>query len=253
MTACRPAAHARAWRVRTQGAAIAFDDVGIQGRVAQDLEREIGDFVLYRADCVYAYQLAVVVDDAEQGITDVVRGADLLDSTPRQIHLQRLLGLPTPRYAHLPVAVNARGEKLSKQTLAPAVDRDRVTAALIEALRFLGQEPPSQLERAKVSELWQWALENWRMERVPRVRSKPVANERPPRLSTGYAGPGRLAVLEREQRSSPGRISVHVSLSVSGAVAITATLSSGVVSALKSTVTSWSMRCACAKGAWRRM
>jgi glutamyl-Q tRNA(Asp) synthetase len=166
-----PAARsARAWRIRTQGAATAFDDA-IQGRVAQDIEREIGDFVLVRADHVYAYQLAVVVDDAEQGITDVVRGADLLDSTPRQIYLQRLLGLATPRYAHLPVAVNARGEKLSKQTLAPAIDRTNVVPALTAALRFLGQETPPQPEQAAVKDVWQWALQSWRMARVPRVRA----------------------------------------------------------------------------------
>src|SRR5688572_24246508 len=112
---------ARALRVDTRGAAVAFDDA-VQGHIEHDLEREFGDFVLYRADDVYAYQLAVVVDDAEQGITDVVRGADLLGSTPRQIHLQKLLGLGGPGYVHLPVAVNAAGEKLSKQTYAPPVD-----------------------------------------------------------------------------------------------------------------------------------
>ena len=162
---------ARGWRVSTQDAKIAFDD-GVQGRVAQDLEREIGDFVVYRADRVYAYQLAVAVDDAEQGITDVVRGADLLDSTPRQIHLQRLLGLPMPRYAHLPVAVNARGEKLSKQTLAPPVDRDKVLPALAAALRFLGHEPPPRLDKAAARDFWEWALHNWNIERVPRVRTQ---------------------------------------------------------------------------------
>src|SRR4029077_5218390 len=106
------------------------------------LETEIGDFVLYRADHVYAYHLAVAVDDAEQGITDVVRGADLLDSTPRQIYLQQLLGLPTPRYLHVPVAVNAAGEKLSKQTRASAIDVLTPVPPLIAALCFLGQNPP---------------------------------------------------------------------------------------------------------------
>src|SRR3954469_4836970 len=96
----------RALRVRTSSALIAFDD-RLQGQQAQVLERDIGDFVLYRADGLFAYQLAVVVDDAAQGISDVVRGADLLDSTARQICLQRLLGVPTPRYLHVPVAVDA--------------------------------------------------------------------------------------------------------------------------------------------------
>src|SRR5687767_2161303 len=137
---------ARALRVDTRGAAVAFDDA-VQGRIEHDLEREFGDFVLYRADDVYAYQLAVVVDDAEQGITDVVRGADLLGSTPRQIHLQKLLGLGEPRYAHLPVAVNAAGEKLSKQTFAASLDASRPLPALVAALSFLGQEPPAELAR----------------------------------------------------------------------------------------------------------
>lgn len=103
---------ARAWRVRTEGAAIEFTD-GVQGLQSSVLERDVGDFVVQRADGLYAYQLACVVNDAEQGMTEVVRGADLLTSTARQIHLQRLLGLPTPAYTHLPAAVNAQGEKLS--------------------------------------------------------------------------------------------------------------------------------------------
>jgi glutamyl-Q tRNA(Asp) synthetase len=161
---------ARALRIDTRGAAVAFDDA-VQGRVRHDLEKESGDFVLYRADEVYAYQLAVVVDDAEQGITDVVRGADLLGSTPRQVYLQKLLGLDPPRYAHLPVAVNAAGEKLSKQTLAPAVDPGRPGPALAAALTFLGQHPPADLGRANLDALWDWALKNWRLDRVPRAGS----------------------------------------------------------------------------------
>lgn len=159
---------ARAWRVDTRGAAIAFDDA-LQGRNAYDVEKDFGDFVLYRADRVYAYQIAVVVDDAAQEITDVVRGADLLASTPRQIHLQQLLGMATPGYAHLPVAVNAQGEKLSKQTFAPPVDAARPLPALVAALAFLGQRPPADLARADVQTLWKWALENWRFANVPRA------------------------------------------------------------------------------------
>ncbi|MDP1717686.1 MAG: tRNA glutamyl-Q(34) synthetase GluQRS [Burkholderiales bacterium] len=159
---------ARALRVDTRGAAIEFDDA-VQGRMAQNLETEIGDFVLYRVDRVFAYQLAVVVDDAEQGITHVVRGADLIDSTARQIYLQRLLGLPAPRYAHLPVAVNADGEKLSKQTLASPIDADRPLPHLVQALVFLGQQPPSDTASSSTRALWQWALENWRLERVPKL------------------------------------------------------------------------------------
>jgi len=169
---------ARALRLDTRGAAVVFEDA-IQGRIACELERESGDFVLYRADGTYAYQLAVVVDDAEQGVTDIVRGADLLASTPRQIYVQQLLGLPRPRYVHLPVAVNTQGEKLSKQTLAMPVDRVRPLPALIAALSFLGQSPPRVLAQATVRELWDWALKNWDLARVPRALSAPApAQER---------------------------------------------------------------------------
>ncbi|MFZ5557583.1 MAG: tRNA glutamyl-Q(34) synthetase GluQRS [Pseudomonadota bacterium] len=158
----------RAIRVLTAGAEpVVFADA-LQGEVRQDVAAEAGDFIIYRADRIVAYQLAVVVDDALQGITDVVRGADLLHSTPRQILLQRLLGLPTPRYVHLPVAVNAAGEKLSKQTRASAVDVAHPVPALVAAMRFLGHPPPG-LEAASVATFWQWALENWRLERVPRA------------------------------------------------------------------------------------
>lgn len=164
---------ARALRVDTRGGTIAFDDP-LQGRTMQNLEKDIGDFVLYRADRVFAYQLAVVVDDAEQGITDVVRGADLLDSTTRQIYLQQLLGYATPRYVHLPVAVNAQGEKLSKQTLAPPIDSNNPAPALLAALRFLGQDPPPGLETARIDGVWQFATAGWRIDRVPRLRQRPA-------------------------------------------------------------------------------
>ena len=165
-----PGKTARAWRINTHGADICFDDE-LQGRVEQNLETDIGDFVLLRADHVYAYQLAVVVDDAEQGVTDVVRGADLLDSTPRQIFLQRLLKFPTPRYCHVPVVVNAAGEKLSKQTRAQPIDATHPAPALMAALRFLGHAPPPELANAGVAAFWTWAIANWRIEHVPRMRS----------------------------------------------------------------------------------
>ena len=167
---------ARALRLDTRGAQIEFEDA-LQGRISQNLETEIGDFAVYRADHVFAYQFAVVVDDAEQGVTDVVRGADLLDSTPRQIHLQRLLGLPAPRYMHFPVAVNESGEKLSKQTLASPVDALRPVPALARVLRFLGQQPPAELERVDIDAFWQWAFENWNAARVPRVRTLRVMGD----------------------------------------------------------------------------
>jgi glutamyl-Q tRNA(Asp) synthetase len=165
-----PGRPARALRVRVGDAVIGFDDA-LQGEVQRDLAREVGDFVLRRADGLFAYQLAVVVDDAAQGITEVVRGADLLDSTPRQILLQRLLGLPTPRYLHLPVATNAAGEKLSKQTGAPALDRSDPAPALVASLRFLGQAVPAGLERASARTVLEWAAGNWDRARIPRRRA----------------------------------------------------------------------------------
>lgn len=163
-----PGRKARAWRVRAEGV-IRFDDA-IQGPQDEDLERDVGDYVVLRADGLYAYQLAVVVDDAAAGITDVVRGADLLDSTARQIHLQGLLGTPAPNYAHLPVATNVRAEKLSKQTLARAIDAAPPATALVAALAFLGQPPPPELARATLAEVWSWAATHWQLDRVPRLR-----------------------------------------------------------------------------------
>jgi glutamyl-Q tRNA(Asp) synthetase len=163
----------RAWRLRVDDTPVSFQDA-LQGKQGQDLAAEVGDFVLLRADGLYAYQLAVVVDDAEQGISDVVRGADLLNSTPRQIYLQHLLGLPTPRYLHLPAAVNADGEKLSKQTLAPPVDARDPLPALVQVMEFLGQAPPQQLRRATVAEFWKWALANWKTERIARRPGLPA-------------------------------------------------------------------------------
>ncbi|HKV65374.1 MAG TPA: tRNA glutamyl-Q(34) synthetase GluQRS [Rhodanobacteraceae bacterium] len=130
-----------AWRLRAPDLNIAFDDA-LQGPQHQNIREAVGDFVLKRADSLWSYQIACVVDDAYQGITEVVRGADLLDSTPRQILLQRMLGLPTPAYLHLPLAVDGEGRKLSKSTDAPAVDILDPRAALAHALRFLGQAVP---------------------------------------------------------------------------------------------------------------
>jgi glutamyl-Q tRNA(Asp) synthetase len=162
----------RAWRINVTGTTLTFDDA-IQGHIRQDLEREVGDFVVKRADGLFAYQLAVVVDDAAQGITDVVRGADLLDSTPRQLLLQQLLGLAQPRYAHLPVAVNTQGEKLSKQTFAQAISNRRATDALFAALQFLGQSPPKDLAGAPAPDILDWARSHWSITTVPKSRALP--------------------------------------------------------------------------------
>ena len=149
------------------GTVIAFDDA-IQGHQEQDISRDVGDFVLRRAEGYWAYQLAVVVDDAAQAITDVVRGADLLDSTPRQIFLQRALGLPTPRYALLPLVVDAHGRKLSKSDAALPVDPDEPLPALKAAWRALGQDPVLVETAPDAPALLEHALTGFDPLRVPR-------------------------------------------------------------------------------------
>ncbi|MFP4243857.1 MAG: tRNA glutamyl-Q(34) synthetase GluQRS [Ectothiorhodospira sp.] len=147
----------RALRVRTHDTPIVFTD-RLQGALSHRLETETGDFVIRRADGLTAYQLAVVVDDAHQGVTHVVRGVDLIRSTPRQIHLQRLLGLPTPTYLHHPVILDTDGRKLSKQTHAPPVDDAHPAENLAAALAFLGLPPP---ENASPGEQLAWAVPRW--------------------------------------------------------------------------------------------
>ena len=141
---------------------LAFDDRWA-GHVRQDLTDDVGDFVIRRADGFWAYQLAVVVDDGAQGITDIVRGADLLDSTPRQLYLQQVLGLPQPTYLHVPVVVNHLGEKLSKQTGAQAFDTGADAAALLQhallpAARLLGMD----LTAATIEDFWRHAIPAWK-------------------------------------------------------------------------------------------
>ena len=152
-----PGRRGRSVRVAVEGAVTTFEDAAC-GPVSIDLEAELGDFVIRRADGLFAYHLACVVDDAAAGFTHVVRGRDLLSCTPPQIHLQRLLGLPTPEYLHLPLAVNAAGEKLSKQTHAPPLDDTRPGPAMVEALQLLGLHPPDHLRRASPEEILAWAL-----------------------------------------------------------------------------------------------
>ncbi len=147
---------AHAIRVRTDLEPYSFEDVA-QGVIEQAIEREVGDFVIKRADGPYAYQLAVVVDDALQGVTHVVRGADLLLSTPRQLHLQRLLGLPTPRHLHHPVAVDANGAKLSKSAGAATLDPAAPGRNLFRALGVLRQGPPAAIARSSAAEVLAWA------------------------------------------------------------------------------------------------
>lgn len=160
-----PGRSARACRLRVpddEQGCISFQDRWM-GTVTQCLAVAVGDFVLKRADGFWAYQLAVVVDDGDQGVTHVVRGADLLDSTPRQIYLQRLLGLPTPRYMHVPVVTNEIGEKLSKQTGAQALDLSRPVEELLAAARFLQLPVASAVS---VGNFWQQAIPLWASVRV---------------------------------------------------------------------------------------
>ena len=160
----------RSWRFRVVDKVIQFNDL-IQGRFQQNLAKEVGDFVLLRADGCWAYQLAVVFDDAALGVTHVVRGSDLLDSTARQIGLQQALNCPAVAYAHVPVLANQQGEKLSKQTLAQPLDEGAESKQLFYALGFLGQNPPSDLLLAPLSELWEWAIAAWDLSKVPQKRS----------------------------------------------------------------------------------
>ena len=155
-------------RLRVPAGLVAFDD-RVQGRISQEVARDIGDFILKRRDGLFAYQLAVVVDDAEQAITDVVRGADLLASTPRQILLQASLGFATPRYLHVPVAVTQRGEKLSKQTRATPVDAKDAGRLLHAALEFLGQP---RCASAVPREILAEAVSRWDPARVPRRETR---------------------------------------------------------------------------------
>lgn len=172
---CRPGLpvgrEARALRLRVPDEVVVFED-GLQGPISQNLARDIGDFIIRRADGVHAYQLAVVVDDGFQGVNHVVRGADLLLSTPRQLLLQRLLGLPQPHYLHLPVAVNQAGEKLSKQTHARPVTDSNPGSGLWEALAYLRQGPPEALKGASIKEIWPWALAHWRQDSLRGISSQ---------------------------------------------------------------------------------
>lgn len=165
-----------AWRFKNDVAHLIFRDQ-IQGSFDHCMQRDIGDFILKRADGLFAYQLAVVVDDAEQGVTHIVRGADLLNSTSRQILLQYSLRLPSPTYAHIPIAVNKTGEKLSKQTRAEPLRIEQAPAKLTQAMRFLGMEISEDLDKLDIKQIWRWGLEHWELEKIPPVlcRQQPQA------------------------------------------------------------------------------
>lgn len=148
------------WRMRVTDEMIAFNDRAL-GLIQHVLTKDIGDFVIKRADGLFSYQLAVVLDDANQGVTDVVRGADLLNSTTRQIYLQQVLGLATPLYCHIPIVKNEQGEKLSKQTLASALPLDNIQTTLFAAFQLLGLNPPQAIKNATSKEMWRWAFQHW--------------------------------------------------------------------------------------------
>lgn len=154
-----------AWRIQVPDRVIGFSD-GIVGQYAQNLAHDIGDFVLLRADGYWAYQLAVVADDADQGITHIVRGQDLLVSTPRQIYLQQCLGVPTPSYAHLPLLTNSQGQKWSKQTLAPALDLNQKEQLLRQVLTYLNLPDAPAVNHPQ--ELLDWAVAHWQMDKIPK-------------------------------------------------------------------------------------
>lgn len=150
-------------RVLTHDNPIDFTD-RLQGLQSMRLESESGDFVMRRRDGLIAYHLAVVLDDAHQGVTEIVRGIDLIDSTPRHIHLQQLLKIPTPSYVHIPVAENADGQKLSKLTGAAAIAPENAGATLVAALRALGQKPDIELAALPVAGIWAWAIDHWQLQ-----------------------------------------------------------------------------------------
>jgi glutamyl-Q tRNA(Asp) synthetase len=156
-----------ATRLRIEPGHIVFAD-RIQGTYRQDVAAAVGDIILRRRDRVFAYVLAVVVDDAAQGVTHVVRGADLLDNTPRQIYLQRLLGLGTPAYAHVPVLTEPDDSKLAKSRRSVALDANSALPQLLAVLRWLGLDPPGTLADARLAEVWAWAIERWDIDQVPK-------------------------------------------------------------------------------------
>jgi glutamyl-Q tRNA(Asp) synthetase len=169
-----PTGEPYALRVRSDGREIVFDD-RLHGRIRQNLAGAHGDFILKRKEGIMSYQLACVIDDHRQGVTHVVRGFDLVDSTPKQIYLQQLLGLPTPSYLHVPIIVDSHGCKLSKQTLAEAVTMRNTAAVMFRLLELLKQKPPAQLSGASCPEMLRWAVQNWNPE--PLIRTQAIQPE----------------------------------------------------------------------------
>jgi len=175
-TRSKPPQQDFAVRVKTSQTQIAIDDL-IQGSYSQDIASDVGDFVLRRKDRLFAYQLAVVADDEYQKITHIIRGFDLIDSTPRQIYLQRLLNYHEPDYGHIPVIVNDQGQKLSKQHFAPSIDANNGPQLIYQALKFLGQAPPEQNQQQSAASQLLWATKNWDIQAVPKLANIPATPE----------------------------------------------------------------------------
>ncbi len=156
-------------RLRTENKNITFQD-STYGEIAHNLFKEIGDIIVYRKFDIPSYALAVTVDDAYQGITEVVRGFDLLAFTPVQIYLSQQIQLPIPRFLHIPIIVNEQGQKLSKQTGAAAVDILNRSTVLIQALNDLGQLVPKKLESEPIKQIWSWAIKHWNVDNIPKTK-----------------------------------------------------------------------------------
>lgn len=168
-----PSEQASAWRLKVPAMELGFDDL-IMPAYEENLSQQVGDFILQRKDGLFAYQLAVVVDDAQQGITHIIRGADLYQQTPRQVFLQKCLALPTPSYGHIPLIINNAGQKLSKQNLAQAISASQAPLLMSQALQRLGQNLPSELKGAPVAEQLAWSIAAWERKKVPAFYQDPV-------------------------------------------------------------------------------
>ncbi len=159
-----------ALRIKTHDSTLSFHDQ-LQGTVSQNLTQDSGDFIVKRKDQIIAYQFAVVIDDFQQNITHVVRGYDLLHSTPRQLFIQKLLGYSSPEYMHVPVIVNQQGKKLSKQTHAEAVNTKKPAETLFLLLSLLKQEPPDSLRKAKVTDILAWGIAHWNPQKLRKINT----------------------------------------------------------------------------------
>jgi glutamyl-Q tRNA(Asp) synthetase len=161
-----------AMRLLTDNVSLCFNDAR-QGEYCQNIETEVGDFIIKRSDAMFSYQLAVVVDDEYQQISEVVRGSDLLDNTPRQLYLQQCLGYRQPAYLHFPTAITADGKKLSKQNHSPEVDSVQKRQTILHTLNFLGQEAPSIDCFSNLDDVWDWAIKNWDRDKIPAQMTLP--------------------------------------------------------------------------------